>query len=160
MDEDKAEALGAAAALGLMGGAAYIEGSADARAAKRRQREREKRLRERREKRRAAPFSRENRTRAARTSVARDQLTRLQEIDAKNLTKKDNQIRKQLIKDQKEIIKGNKPIKPTSLLRSLGLRALPAVGAFISAVTPTPAYGQGGKVCRGRSAATSAEKAR
>tara|TARA_R100000406_G_scaffold64560_1_gene45338 strand:- start:371 stop:853 length:483 start_codon:yes stop_codon:yes gene_type:complete len=160
MDERKVEALGSAAALGLMGGAAYLEGSKDARAEKKRQREKEKRLRERREKRRARPFSRENRTRAARTSVARDQLTRLQEIDVRNLTKEDKQIRNQLIKDQKEIIKGNKPIKPTSLLKSLGLRALPAVGAFISAVTPTPAFGQGGKVCRGRSAATSAEKAR
>jgi len=157
MDEDKAEALGAAAALGLMGGAAYIEGSADARAAKRRQRDRERKLEQRKEKRR---IPRENRNRAARTDLAKERLTRLQEINTKHLTKEDKQIRNQLIKDQKEIIKGNKPIKPTSLLRSLGLRALPAVGAFISAVTPTPAYGQGGKVCRGRSAATSAEKAR
>jgi Flp pilus assembly protein TadB len=157
MDEDKAEALGAAAALGLMGGAAYIEGSADARAAKRRQRDRERKLEQRNEKRR---IPRENRNRAARTDLAKERLTRLQEINTEHLTKEDKQIRNQLIKDQKEIIKGNKPIKPTSLLRSLGLRALPAVGAFISAVTPTPAYGQGGKVCRGRSAATSAEKAR
>lgn len=157
MDEDKAEALGAAATLGLMGGAAYIEGSADARAAKRRQRDRERKLEQRKEKRR---IPRENRNRAARTDLAKERLTRLQEINTKHLTKEDKQIRNQLIKDQKEIIKGNKPIKPTSLLRSLGLRALPAVGAFISAVTPTPAYGQGGKVCRGRSAATSAEKAR
>ena len=157
MDEDKAEALGGAATLGLMGGAAYIEGSADARAAKRRQRDRERKLEQRKEKRR---IPRENRNRAARTDLAKERLTRLQEINTKHLTKEDKQIRNQLIKDQKEIIKGNKPIKPTSLLRSLGLRALPAVGAFISAVTPTPAYGQGGKVCRGRSAATSAEKAR
>ena len=157
MDEDKAEALGAAAALGLIGGAAYIEGSADARAAKRRQRDRERKPEKRKEKRR---IPRENRNRAARTELAEERLKRLQEINVKNLTKEDNQIRNQLIKDQKEIIKGNKPIKPTSLLRSLGLRALPAVGAFISAVTPTPAFGQGGKVCRGRSAATSAEKAR
>ena len=156
MDERKAEALGSAAALGLMGGMAYLEGSADAREKKRRQRKIEKRAEERRKRR----IPGENRDRAARTELAKERLTRLQEIDAKNLTKEDNQIRKQLIKDQKEIIKGNKPIKPTSLLKSLGLRALPAVGAFISAVTPTPAFGQGGKVCRGRSAATSAEKAR
>jgi Flp pilus assembly protein TadB len=155
MDEDKAEALGAAAALGLMGGAAYIEGSADARAAKRRQRDRERKLEQRKEKRR---IPRENRNRAARTDLAKERLTRLQEINTEHLTKEDKQIRNQLIKDQKEIIKGNKPIKPTSLLRSLGLRALPAVGAFISAVTPTPAYGQGGKVCRGRKASGSAEK--
>jgi len=156
MDERKAEALGSAAALGLMGGMAYLEGSADAREKKRRQRKIEKRAEERRKRR----IPGENRDRAARTDLAKERLDRLQEINVKNLTKEDKQIRNQLIKDQKEIIKGNKPIKPTSLLRSLGLRALPAVGAFISAVTPTPAYGQGGKVCRGRSAATSAEKAR
>ena len=157
MDERKVEALGTAATLGLIGGAAYLEGSKDARAAKRRQRDRERKLEQREEKRR---IPRENRNRAARTDLAKERLTRLQEINTKHLTKEDKQIRNQLIKDQKEIIKGNKPIKPTSLLKSLGLRALPAVGAFISAVTPTPAYGQGGKVCRGRSAATSAEKAR
>lgn len=153
MDERKAEALGSAAALGLMGGMAYLEGSADAREKKRRQRKIEKRAEQRRERR----IPSENRNRAARTDLAKERLTRLQEISVKNLTKEDKQIRNQLIKDQKEIIKGNKPIKPTSLLRSLGLRALPAVGAFISAFTPTPAYKHGGKVCRGRKAAGSAE---
>tara|TARA_R100001591_G_C4239305_1_gene154113 strand:+ start:73 stop:543 length:471 start_codon:yes stop_codon:yes gene_type:complete len=156
MDERKAEALGSAAALGLMGGMAYLEGSADAREKKRRQRKIEKRAEERRKRR----IPGENRDRAARTDLAKERLARLQEINVKNLTKEDNQIRNQLIKDQKEIIKGNKPIKPTSLLRSLGLRALPAVGAFISAVTPTPAYAHGGKINRGRPAAVSAEKAR
>ena len=155
MDEKKVEALGTAATLGLIGGTAYLEGSKDERAKKRERREREKRLKERRERR---EVSRENRNRTAKTELAKERLNRLQKIDVMDLSKDNNQIRKQLIKDQKEIIKGNKPVKPTSLLKRLGLRALPAVGAFIAAIAPTPAYKQGGKVHRGRRASSSFEK--
>ena len=83
---------------------------------------------------------------------------RLNDINPKNLSADDKKIRTQLIKEQNDIIKGNKPKTPTSVLKSLGLRALPAVGAFIAMFSSTPAYGQGGKVCRGRSAQGSAEK--
>ena len=83
---------------------------------------------------------------------------RLNELNPKDLSADDKKIRTQLIKEQNDIIKGNKPKTPLSLLKSLGLRALPGVGAFIAMFSSTPAYGQGGKVCRGRSAQRSAEK--
>jgi len=83
---------------------------------------------------------------------------RLSNLNPKDLSADDRKIRTQLIKEQNDIIKGNKPKTPPSLLKFLGLRALPAVGAFIAMLSSTPAYGQGGKVCRGRSAQRSAEK--
>ena len=155
MDRDKAEALGAAASLAGIGAFGLYEIGSEGRASRKRQKRIRKRKEERRQKRSAASQARVS---AAKTQAAEMAKERLSNLNPKDLSADDKKIRTQLIKEQNDIIKGNKPKTPTSLLKSLGLRALPGVGAFIAMFSSTPAYGQGGKVCRGRSAQRSAEK--
>ena len=150
MDKDKAEALGVTAALAGLGAAGIYEAGSEGRASRKRQKQTKPK--------KIARQSREAQLKSGMESQAKEKLQRLQSIDPKDLETRDKKIRTQLIKEQKEAIKGNKLKTPTSLLKSLGLRALPAVGAFIAMFSSTPAYGQGGKVYRGRSAQGSAEK--
>ena len=159
MDKDKAEALGAATSLAGIGAYGLYEAGSEGRASRNRQKQIRKKREERRQKKSAASQARVS---AAKTQAAEMAKKRLNDINPKNLSADDKKIRTQLIKEQNDIIKGNKPKTPTSVLKSLGLRALPGVGAFITMATAafssTPAYGQGGKVCRGRPAQGSAEK--
>jgi Flp pilus assembly protein TadB len=155
MDKDKAEALGVTASLAGIGAAGLYAAESEGRASRNRQKQIRKNREERRQKKSAASKARVS---AAKTQAAEMAKKRLNDINPKNLSADDKKIRTQLIKEQNDIIKGNKPKTPTSVLKSLGLRALPAVGAFIAMLSPTPAYGQGGKVCRGRPAQSSAEK--
>ena len=150
MDKDTLETI---AEFGYpAAGAAGIGGAAGAYAAKKIDERKQTKPKRSARQRRTAQLK------AGMESQAKEKLQRLQSINPKDLETRDRKIRTQLIKEQKEAIKGNKIKTPTSLLKSLGLRALPAVGAFIAMLSPTPAYGQGGKVCRGRSAQGSAEK--
>jgi len=159
MDRDKAEALGVTASLAGIGAAGLYAAESEGRATRNRQKQIRKNREERRQKKSAKSQARVS---AAKTQAAEMKVQRLNDLNPKDLSADDKKIRTQLIKEQNDIIKGNKPKTPPSLLKSLGIRALPGVGAFIAmataALSSTPAYGQGGKVCRGRSAASSAEK--
>jgi len=155
MDKDKAEALGVGASLAGIGAAGLYAAESEGRASRKRQKQIQKSREERRQKRSAASQARVS---AAKTQAAEMAKERLRDLNPKDLSADDRKIRTQLIKEQNDIIKGNKPKTPLFLLKALGLRALPAVGAFISMFSSTPAYAQGGKVHRGRSAQSSAEK--
>ena len=70
----------------------------------------------------------------------------------------DKKIKTELIKREKDILKGLKPASLAKTAAKIGLKSIPAVGAFLSMFSSTPAYAHGGKVSRGRSAQGSAEK--
>ena len=56
------------------------------------------------------------------------------------------------IKEQKNILNDLKPKTAASIAKSIGLKSIPGIGAFIAAISSTPAYQHGGKVHRGRKA--------
>ena len=70
------------------------------------------------------------------------ELDRLTKINPSNLSTRDRKVRQELIRRQKDIIKGAKPQTLAKAATKLGLRSIPGVGAFLAAVSSTPA-GQG-----------------
>ena len=82
------------------------------------------------------------RTNATKTATAKMELDRITKINPKDLSTRDRKIRQELIKRQKNIIKGAKPETLAKAAARLGLRSIPGVGAFLTAVSSTPA-GQG-----------------
>ena len=70
------------------------------------------------------------------------ELDRLTKINPSHLTTRDRKVRQELIRRQKDVIKGAKPQTLAKAAAKLGLRSIPGVGAFLTAVSSTPA-GQG-----------------
>jgi hypothetical protein len=81
-------------------------------------------------------------TNVIKTKTAKMELGRITKINPKDLSTQDRKIRKELIKRQKDIIKGAKPQTLAKSAAKLGLRSIPGVGAFITAFSSKPA-GQG-----------------
>ena len=90
--------------------------------------------------------------------LAKEEVGRLEKIKSKDLSPKDRKIKQELIKRQKDIIKGLKPETLPKIAAKVGLKSIPGVGAFLSALTPKPAgkgssldgFKKGGAVMRGR----------
>jgi hypothetical protein len=81
-------------------------------------------------------------TNATKTTTAKMELDRLTKINPSHLTTRDRKVRQELIRRQKDVIKGAKPQTLAKAAAKLGLRSIPGVGAFLTAVSSTPA-GQG-----------------
>ena len=90
--------------------------------------------------------------------LAKEEVGRLEKIKSKDLSPKDRKIKQELIKRQKDIIKGLKPETLPKIAAKVGLKSIPGVGAFLSALTPKSAgkgssldgFKKGGAVMRGR----------
>ena len=80
----------------------------------------------------------------ANTTIAKDKLDRLKNIKPSNLSDRDKLARKALIQEQKSVIKGAAKSTAKDIAKRVGLRAVPVVGAFLSAFESTPAYRRGG----------------
>lgn len=92
--------------------------------------------------------------------VAQQKLEQLEKIQPQDLSAEDRKVRQAYIKEQKNVIKGATKSTAKDLAKSIGLRSIPGLGAFISLFASKPAYARGGKVHRGRTAGQSSEKAR
>ena len=130
-------ALGAAAVGTVAAGAGLAAYEADEhnRVKRRSQKKREQSRQEKRSKALA-------RTNATKTTTAKMELDRLTKINPSHLSTRDRKVRQELIRRQKDIIKGAKPQTLAKAAAKLGLRSIPGVGAFLTAVSSTPA-GQG-----------------
>ena len=80
----------------------------------------------------------------ANTAAAKEKLERLQNIKPSNLSDRNKLERKALIQEQKNVIKGAAKSTAKDIAKRVGLRAVPVVGAFLSAFESTPAYRRGG----------------
>lgn len=88
----------------------------------------------------------------ARKAAAETRLTQLQRIKPSDLSPENRKVRTAYIKEQKNILKDLKPKTAASIAKSIGLKAIPGLTAFLTAFSSTPAYYHGGKVHRGRKA--------
>jgi len=151
MDRKTKEALGttalAGATAGVFGAAALGANAAGTERRNRRQaKERdEQRVQARKEK------TSQGRNQA-RKAAAETRLTQLQRIKPSDLSPENRKVRTAYIKEQKNILKDLKPKTAASIAKSIGLKSIPGIGAFLTAFSSTPAYYHGGKVHRGRSA--------
>ena len=151
---DEKAALGYAGTL--TGGAAAIVASEGAR--ERRKNKRLKEIQERGEERVQARKEKTSKGRnQARKAAAETRLTQLQRIKPSDLSPENRKIRTAYIKEQKNILKDLKPKTAASIAKSIGLKFIPGIGAFIAAISSTPAYQYGGKVYRGRKAMRGAD---
>ena len=76
------------------------------------------------------------------TKTAQIKIEQLKKIKPSNLNARDVKVRKALMQQQNEIIKGLDKTPVKELAKKFALRSLPGIGSFIAAFTPTPA-GQG-----------------
>jgi Flp pilus assembly protein TadB len=88
----------------------------------------------------------------ARKAAAETRLTQLQRIKPSDLSPENRKVRTAYIQEQKNILKDLKPKTAASIAKSIGLKAIPGLTAFLAAFSSTPAYYHGGKVHRGRKA--------
>ena len=151
MADDKEKALAATGAFAAGSGAAMYLGTADDRRIK----NKKKKIKDQRT---ATSQARTAKTNAARTELSEEKIKQLERIQSKDLSAEDKKIKTELIKREKDIIKGLKPASLARTAAKIGLKSIPAVGAFLSMFSSTPAYADGGKVFRGRAAQGSAEK--
>ena len=89
--------------------------------------------------------------------LAKEEVGRLQRIKSKDLSPKDRKIKQELIKRQKDIIKGLKPETLPKIAAKIGLKAIPGVGTFLAGLGPKKmgtssldGFKKGGAVMRGR----------
>ena len=74
--------------------------------------------------------------------TAQIKVDQLKSIQPKDLNARDVKVRKALLQQQNEIIKGLTKTPTKELAKKFALRSIPFVGAFLAAFTPKPA-GQG-----------------
>ena len=102
---------------------------------------------------------RQKRISSTQAKNAKQQLDLLKGIDSKALSERDRKIKNALVARQKDIIKGLKPPTLASSAAKFGLRSIPAIGTFLSMMSPKPAgagsdivpgqeYKSGGKVTK------------
>ena len=77
--------------------------------------------------------------RAGKNNLAKMQLRELQNINSKDLNLQDRKIHKELVKRQKDIIKGTTPPTLAKTAAKIGLKSIPGVGAFLTAISSKPA---------------------
>jgi uncharacterized protein YcbK (DUF882 family) len=136
----EAGAMGATAAGA--GGAAYLAGGD-----KRKQKKADKARQDRRNKvRKARKDKTVSMRNQANAEVAQSKLDRLQKIKPSDLNDKNKKVRKALIQEQKNIIKGATKSTAKEIAKKVGLRSIPVIGAFLTAFESTPAYSRGGVV--------------
>ena len=89
--------------------------------------------------------------------LAQEEVGRLEKIKSKDLSPKDRKIKQELIKRQKDIIKGLKPETLPKIAAKMGLKAIPGVGTFLAGLGPKKmgtssldGFKKGGAVMRGR----------
>ena len=82
----------------------------------------------------------------ANATAAQTKLDRLQNIKPSNLSDRNQKVRKALIQEQKNIIKGATKSTAKEIAKKVGLRSIPVIGAFLTAFESTPAYSRGGVV--------------
>lgn len=89
--------------------------------------------------------------------LAQEEVGRLEKIKSKDLSPKDREIKQELIKRQKDIIKGLKPEALPKIAAKMGLKAIPGVGTFLAGLGPKKmgtssldGFKKGGAVMRGR----------
>ena len=89
--------------------------------------------------------------------LAQEEVERLQRIKSKDLSPKDRKIKQELIKRQKDIIKGLKPETLPKIAAKIGLKAIPGVGTFLAGfgtkkmgTSSLDGFKKGGAVMRGR----------
>jgi len=147
LSRDEKAAVGYAGTL--VGGTAAIVASeaAGERRANKRRREMQKRREESVQARKEKTSQGRNQ---ARKAAAETRLTQLQRIKPSDLTAENRKVRTAYIQEQKNILKDLKPKTVASIAKSIGLKSVPGIGAFLAAISSTPAYQQGGKVHRGR----------
>lgn len=80
----------------------------------------------------------------ANAANAQNKLDRLQNIRPSDLSDRDKKVRKALIQEQKNIIKGATRSTTKEIAKRVGLRSIPVLGAFLAAFESTPAYNRGG----------------
>ena len=151
MSDDKEKALAATGAFAAASGAAMYLGTDD-------ERRRKNQTKKRQARRTATSQARTAKTNAARAELSEEKIKQLERIQSKDLSAQDKKIKTELIKREKDIIKGLKPASLARTAAKIGLKSIPAVGTFLSMFSSTPAYADGGKVSRGRAAQGSAEK--
>ena len=151
MADDKEKALAATGAFAAASGAAVYLGTEDERRIKNKKKKRKDRQT-------ATSQARTAKTNAAQAELSQEKIRQLERIQSKDLSAEDKKVKTELIKREKDIIKGVKPASLAKIAAKIGLKSIPAVGAFLSMFSCTPAYAHGGKVSRGRSAQGSAEK--
>jgi hypothetical protein len=135
MAEDNRKLMGAALAGGIAGagGAAAIGASTSIR---------DRRRRRKQDASEKKAFERRQATKKTQTKVKKQtaefRLERLQRIKPSDLDPRDRKIRTAYIKEQKNILKGLKPNPTASIAKTIGLRSLPGIGAFLTAISSTP----------------------
>ena len=83
--------------------------------------------------------ARKEKVQAGKNKLAKMQLRQLQNINSKDLNLSDKKIHKELIKRQKDIIKGTTPPTLAKTAAKIGLKSIPGVGAFLTAISSKPA---------------------
>ena len=70
---------------------------------------------------------------------AEKRITELRKIRDADINKRQKMIKNAHLSNQKAIIKGKAPKTALQIAKSIGLKSIPGVGAFISAISSTPA---------------------
>ena len=83
--------------------------------------------------------ARKEKVREGKNKLAKMQLKDLQNINSRDLNLQDKKIHKELIKRQKDIIKGTTPPTLAKTAAKIGLKSIPGVGAFLAAISSKPA---------------------
>lgn len=151
MADDKEKALAATGAFAAASGAAVYLGTEDDRRIKDKKKKRKDRQT-------ATSQARTAKTNAAQAELSQEKIRQLERIQSNDLSAEDKKVKTELIKREKDIIKGVKPASLAKTAAKIGLKRIPAVAAFLAMFSSTPAYAHGGKTCRGRSAQGSTEK--
>ena len=78
--------------------------------------------------------------------TAQIKVDQLKSIQPKDLNARDVKVRKALLQQQNEILKGLTKTPTKELAKKFALRSIPFIGTFLAAFTPSPAYRKGGTV--------------
>ena len=129
----------------VMGTAATAAGAAALASKKSPRQKRSEQLRKQQQQRTEARQTKTaNMRNTANAANAQSKLDRLQNIKPSDLSDRDKKVRKALIQEQKNIIKGAAKSTTKEIAKKVGLRSIPLVGAFLAAFESTPAYRSGG----------------
>ena len=103
------------------------------------ERKRNKQDKARQDKRKKESEARKAKTNAGKVQVAEQKIQELERIKSKDLSAKDRKIKAELIKRERDIVKGLKPKTLAQTAAKLGLKSIPGIGAFLTAFSSTPA---------------------
>ena len=135
MAEDDRKLMGAALAGGIAGAGGVAAMGASTSIKDRRRRRKQDASEKKAFERRQATRKTQNKVKMQTASL---RLERLQRIKPSDLDARDRKIRTAYIKEQKGILKGLKPSTSTGIAKVIGLRSIPGIGAFLTAISSTP----------------------